>query len=1042
MLKLDDNEEINPENISEYFISYKSKKVPHLQLIEFRGIGLDNNNDPEKIGKKALECIRNKINSNNNRNYNDFIHCIWYCITGTRFEKPEFNLLKRLSEAYNDKTMPIIVVYTQLIDKKAADDMSKYIKKKDVKVSFAKVLAKDTKFQKIKIPSGPVFSWYKFAGFLKFAFNNVTIWRLTFNATEPDLPYYVSKAVGKFLPSDVNLQKTVNDAINNINGNSADAKALDIPDQGINTEFKSTPLLSDAQLLEEDIANSIDLTNYGLTKEDSDILVHSLLGFALVIVPITLSFAINFIYYLFYCFTCCCPCCHRKEGSRPYIVSMVFFLIGIALVLLGYVFTMISFKGFNNIVTTTRSLPDYIDESVDTFIGSMDNVSTSISTTVSQSFDTIDKTLDDIVDFAKGTVIDVAGNLTEAVNYIVRKDDSDIDNNGAIFYFTKSFTKGSELYENTIKAYQGGYDPNYLEFLNTSGIPIYGYKDFFEDFRESFQAIEDNSDSLTSLADVIEDFKSIVLDFFPSIEDILDMIDSYTSNLSNITVGDQTVSELIHDFKNSSSIVEIKDLVNGTVDEYINKYWTWATVGYLFLCSLNLILVIAFVGSFWCHTCCSSCVAACAECYPCVCTVILFILGLLTTVFSAVIVFFGRNFTPTLDSAVNASIFTVIPDGVLSFPPIDLSSKTSGYVKTKLQLPSLNLTNLTLFDSAFHSDLDTGISDFLSLSQIIPIDKFGKAIGDFLPVAIREFDVENRINKYSREATDFWSTDEIPNNFADLQERYMPNMSVYGIYEMFKSYCQNLTDNFQELEDTGEQSAAHTYCEQNHINPCKVRTNTETSSDFMTQCERTADTMEPVSRVMEEKYQLGVQAKDIAMSSISGLGTSVGKKILDVSNNGVALVNLLAESLLPTFNNISASPIINAVAIFYNTFFYDIAWWATFFSMGATLIIWGFFISVILMCIRRRGMKPLEKKQADSYTDYSDSSYSGSGPAKKNIGNSKKPANKKQEMVTIDFSRNSRAANRIRPSSSSGSSSSYSGGTNNRRKLNDSRFQI
>ena len=148
ILKLDDNEEIKPENVSEYFISYRSKKVPHLQLIEFKGFGLDNNNDPENIGKKALECIRNKINSNNNKNYNDFIHCIWFCITGTRFEKPEFNLLKRLSEAYNDNIMPIIVVYTQLIDKKAADEMYKYIKKQDVKTSFVQVLAKDTKIMK------------------------------------------------------------------------------------------------------------------------------------------------------------------------------------------------------------------------------------------------------------------------------------------------------------------------------------------------------------------------------------------------------------------------------------------------------------------------------------------------------------------------------------------------------------------------------------------------------------------------------------------------------------------------------------------------------------------------------------------------------------------------------------------------------------------------------------------------------------------------------------------------------------------------------
>ena len=142
MLKLDKN---NDDIISEQnFISYKSNRVPHLKLIEFKGIGLSKDNDPEEIGNEAVKCIREKIkNKNNNRNYNDFIHCIWYCVTSTRFERQEEKLLEKLSKAYNNTTIPIIVIYTQNIDNSISDNMEEHIKNLDSQISFIKVIAKD-----------------------------------------------------------------------------------------------------------------------------------------------------------------------------------------------------------------------------------------------------------------------------------------------------------------------------------------------------------------------------------------------------------------------------------------------------------------------------------------------------------------------------------------------------------------------------------------------------------------------------------------------------------------------------------------------------------------------------------------------------------------------------------------------------------------------------------------------------------------------------------------------------------------------------------
>ena len=150
MLKIDEKEKSNDMSINynEKFTIYKSSRVPHLQFIEFKGIGYNKNSDPELIGREAVECIKNMINSNKSKNYNDFIHCIWYCITGTRFEDSEINVFEKLKKSYNDISLPIIVVYTQTIDQILSNQMNEYIKNLGLETSFVNVLAKDIKLLK------------------------------------------------------------------------------------------------------------------------------------------------------------------------------------------------------------------------------------------------------------------------------------------------------------------------------------------------------------------------------------------------------------------------------------------------------------------------------------------------------------------------------------------------------------------------------------------------------------------------------------------------------------------------------------------------------------------------------------------------------------------------------------------------------------------------------------------------------------------------------------------------------------------------------
>ena len=145
MLKLNDDE-IKNINEKEDFVEYKNNRIKHLRLIEFKGIGYDENDNPETISSKAEDFIKKR---NKSQNYNDFIHCIWYCITGNRLEPLECNVLNELKKVYKDSEMPIILVYINesAVNEEAAEGMKEYIKSIKIKSDFVRVLAKDVVLQ-------------------------------------------------------------------------------------------------------------------------------------------------------------------------------------------------------------------------------------------------------------------------------------------------------------------------------------------------------------------------------------------------------------------------------------------------------------------------------------------------------------------------------------------------------------------------------------------------------------------------------------------------------------------------------------------------------------------------------------------------------------------------------------------------------------------------------------------------------------------------------------------------------------------------------
>ena len=129
------------------FNMYESEKKPNIRLIDSRGI--------EK-GDYNIDAFVNEItkyieNLELNGNPDNFIHCIWYCITGTRFEDSEEKTLLKLSSIYGDYKLPIIVVYTQAFIPHYYNAINKEINKINKNIEFIPVIAKDIIISENKI---------------------------------------------------------------------------------------------------------------------------------------------------------------------------------------------------------------------------------------------------------------------------------------------------------------------------------------------------------------------------------------------------------------------------------------------------------------------------------------------------------------------------------------------------------------------------------------------------------------------------------------------------------------------------------------------------------------------------------------------------------------------------------------------------------------------------------------------------------------------------------------------------------------------------
>lgn len=116
---------------------YKHYNQEDLELFDTRGIELDPNYGIEKTSKMVEEFIKEQLKNK------EPIKAIWYCVTGTKIEDTELNLIKKLNSLYQNNSLPVIFVYTQCTDDVTFSQIKNYLETHvNNKVNIKKILAK------------------------------------------------------------------------------------------------------------------------------------------------------------------------------------------------------------------------------------------------------------------------------------------------------------------------------------------------------------------------------------------------------------------------------------------------------------------------------------------------------------------------------------------------------------------------------------------------------------------------------------------------------------------------------------------------------------------------------------------------------------------------------------------------------------------------------------------------------------------------------------------------------------------------------------
>ena len=118
---------------------YGSPQITY-RIADSRGIEKSRDYGVDQVVKDIKDFVEKQLLTKEPDNY---VHCIWYCITGSRFEDVERESLETLSNVYDDNKLPIVVVYTKAVVPSQYKGIQAKISQLNKNFEFIPVIAKD-----------------------------------------------------------------------------------------------------------------------------------------------------------------------------------------------------------------------------------------------------------------------------------------------------------------------------------------------------------------------------------------------------------------------------------------------------------------------------------------------------------------------------------------------------------------------------------------------------------------------------------------------------------------------------------------------------------------------------------------------------------------------------------------------------------------------------------------------------------------------------------------------------------------------------------
>ena len=116
-------------------------EIGSLRIYDNQGIEISKYNTIDNVITNIKEIVDDAKKSGQP---DRFVHCIWYCVTGTRFEEDEELAVGKLLDIYEDKCMPIIIVYLRAVSSEWVKNMKNGIDNAFKReIEFVEVLSKD-----------------------------------------------------------------------------------------------------------------------------------------------------------------------------------------------------------------------------------------------------------------------------------------------------------------------------------------------------------------------------------------------------------------------------------------------------------------------------------------------------------------------------------------------------------------------------------------------------------------------------------------------------------------------------------------------------------------------------------------------------------------------------------------------------------------------------------------------------------------------------------------------------------------------------------